>query len=189
MTQQPATRFNGISMQGSNAIAPPAIAGRWHGPEDEVVSLRHIRAEDYPMVHAFVRGLSSDTAYKRFMAGRRLNDDEIRQWTATDPSREFTLVALAGEAENQSIVGVATCVFESPEKTDFAAVVADAWQHRGIGRDLILGIIAGARQRGLRRLGGITLSTNRAMLTLAQKLGFKTARLVGEYCNTLSLEL
>lgn len=186
MTQT--TSMNALGMPGAETPAS-SIAGQWHGPTDRAVSIRHIRAEDYPLVHEFVRTLSRDTAYKRFMGARSLTDDEIRHWSNTDPSREYTLIGLSGAAGTQAIVGIATCVFESPDNTDFAIVLADAWQGRGLGGDLMLRLIAAARQLGLRKLSGITLSTNVAMLSLARRLGFRTTRLVGAFCNTLSLDL
>ncbi|HSV44351.1 MAG TPA: GNAT family N-acetyltransferase [Ramlibacter sp.] len=186
MTQQTQTHM-GYECAFQARFAP---AEQCHGLEEGgEVCFRYIRADDYPLVHEFVHSLSPDTAYKRFMGARKLSDDEIRQWTKTDPSREFTLVALAGTAGSESIVGVVTCVFESPDTTDFAMVLADAWQGRGIGRDLMFRLMATARQLGLRKLSGTTLSTNVAMLSLARKLGFRTTRLIGEFVNTLSLEL
>jgi acetyltransferase len=56
---------------------------------------------------------------------------------------------------------------------EFALVVADEWQHRGIGSRLMKALIASARQQGFSRMNGEILSTNINMQRLAEELGFK----------------
>jgi acetyltransferase len=148
--------------------------------------IRAIRADDYPLLLAFVRGLSRATAYKRLMSGRTPADAEVRSWAEIDPQRECALVALAED----HIVGVARYVIESPEATDFAIVLADGWQGRGLGRELLQRLVAAARRQGVRRLTGTALTENRAMLALAHRLGFRTRRAPGAaFATLLALDL
>ena len=72
----------------------------------------------------------------------------------------------------ETLIGVARYVRENGD-AEFAIVVADAWQGRGIGRRLLAKLIAVARRRGLQRLYGDILRINQPMLQLVQKLGFK----------------
>jgi acetyltransferase len=144
-------------------------------------TIRAIRADDYPLLRSFVRGLSRQTAYRRLMSGRMPPDEEIRRWAEIDEKRECALVALA----EGRIVGVARYATESPDETDFAVVLADAWQGKGLGRQLMERLIAEARRRGLRRLTGTTLSENVAMVALARSLGFTTRRAPGGAFATL----
>jgi acetyltransferase len=51
-------------------------------------------------------------------------------------------------------------------------VVADAWQHKGIGSRLMSELIEAARQRGFRSMTGEILAGNNHMLQLAGNLGF-----------------
>jgi RimJ/RimL family protein N-acetyltransferase len=51
-------------------------------------------------------------------------------------------------------------------------VVADAWQHKGVGSLLLSVLLRHARAAGIERLHGITLATNQAMQNLARKFGF-----------------
>ena len=55
-------------------------------------------------------------------------------------------------------------------------VLADDWQRRGLGKELLRRLIACARQQGVMRLVGMTLSTNLAMRSLAKRLGFRSRR-------------
>jgi GNAT superfamily N-acetyltransferase len=51
-------------------------------------------------------------------------------------------------------------------------VVADAWQHKGVGTLLLSTLLQYAHSAGVGRLHGITLATNQAVQNLARKLGF-----------------
>jgi acetyltransferase len=59
---------------------------------------------------------------------------------------------------------------------EFAVVVADAWQRRGIGRRLMAKLIDTASRRGVQSLYGNILATNRPMIDLVRSLGFQLER-------------
>lgn len=153
------------------------------------VTLRPIGASDLALLRAFVRTLSRDTSYNRLLSGRTPSEEELVRWTAIDPSREAAVVATTGPGTDERLVGVARFVMQAPDDTDFAIVVADAWQGRGVGRLLLERLVDVARRHGVRRLSGITLATNMAMLSLARVLGFRTARQPGGLTTMLTLEL
>jgi acetyltransferase len=59
------------------------------------------------------------------------------------------------------------------ESCEFALVIADGWQRRGLGRRMMEQLIEVARARGgLRSMVGHVLAENRGMLELCRKLGF-----------------
>lgn len=78
--------------------------------------------------------------------------------------------------EKEVLIGVARYALESAGRAEFAIVIADQWQGRGIGRRLLARLADLARRRGLRSLYGDILSINRPMLGLVQKVGFTLAR-------------
>jgi acetyltransferase len=101
-------------------------------------------------------------------------------------------MALAATAmlDGETLIGVARYVLDkNDESAEFAIVVADAWQGRGIGRRLLGKLIEVARERGLRRLYGEILATNRPMLELVRKLGFKLGRHEDATLTRVSLDL
>jgi acetyltransferase len=55
---------------------------------------------------------------------------------------------------------------------EFALVVADAWQGKGLGRALLERLVRAATTAGYEALYGIILGANRDMLDLAARLGF-----------------
>uniref|UniRef100_UPI004047C370 GNAT family N-acetyltransferase n=2 Tax=Orrella sp. TaxID=1921583 RepID=UPI004047C370 len=50
-------------------------------------------------------------------------------------------------------------------------MIADAWQARGLGRQLMTSLIEAARQQGLTYIEGLVLANNRPMLSLMAGLG------------------
>lgn len=137
--------------------------------------VRPIRPEDAALERAFVDGLSEETRYYRFFY--RLNEltpAMLARFTQVDYDRELALVAVAGAAsDTPAFVGVARYI-ANPDRTsaEFAVVVADAWQRRGVARVLMQGLIVCAKRRGLARLVGTVLRANEPMLAFVRTFGF-----------------
>lgn len=135
------------------------------------IVIRPIRPEDDRIERAFIRGLSRDTGYKRLLSARKLTPEEIRHLTRIDYEREMAFVAVDGGQAR--LLGVVRYVRDADASgAEFAMVVADAWQFRGVGTLLLSVLLRHAHAAGIGRLHGITLGTNQAMLNLARKLGF-----------------
>jgi acetyltransferase len=137
--------------------------------------VRPIRPEDAAAERAFVAGLSDETRYRRFMYHlHELTPEMLARFTQVDYDRELALIALDGKARDEKIVGVARYVANPDgESAEFAVVVADAWQGRGMGWALMRKLIASAKHRGFRRLLGAVLGINAPMLALMRALGFR----------------
>jgi acetyltransferase len=146
------------------------------------VTIRPLRPDDVGIEREFVTGLSDETRYSRLLGGAiKVTDEYIRRLTHLDWSREVALAAITMLGDAETIIGVARYVIDdSGEACEFAIVIADAWQGRGIGRRMLLKLASVARLRGLRRMYGEILSTNHAMLGMVRKLGFALARHPGD---------
>jgi acetyltransferase len=138
------------------------------------VTLRPIRPEDAEMEQAFVKKLSAETRYFRFMDTlRELTPQMLMRFTQIDYDREMAFVATVREGGTEAEVGVARYVANPDgESCEFAVVIADGWQRRGLGRRVMEQLIGVARARGLRAMVGHVFAQNRGMLALCQKLGF-----------------
>ena len=103
----------------------------------------------------------------------------LARFTQVDYDRELALVALPREPQGgvgEDFVAVARYVLAGDDAlAEFAIVVADAWQHRGVGRALMQRLMDVARANGVTRLEGAVLRANASMLRFATSLGF-TAR-------------
>ena len=87
--------------------------------------------------------------------------------------REMALAAVRSEGDSVQLLGVSR-YYLNPEtgSAEFALVVGDAFQRKGLGRHLLQRLIAIARERGIKQLVGVILAENRPMLALTCSLGF-----------------
>ncbi|MCW9015314.1 MAG: bifunctional acetate--CoA ligase family protein/GNAT family N-acetyltransferase [Gammaproteobacteria bacterium] len=139
------------------------------------IKIRPIRPEDASIEQNFIRELSAQSRYFRFMQGiNELTQQMLVRFTQLDYNRELALIAVLEDADGETELGVARYVMNPDgESCEFALVVADRWQHKGIGTQLMNALIDAARQRGFRIMDGEILANNRNMLMLTEKLGFK----------------
>lgn len=146
-------------------------------PDGTPLQVRPIRPNDLELERDFIAALSSQTGYQRLMSARRPPPEELWRFTHIDYDHELALVACAQIDGRPRMLGVARFVRDSTGRdADFAIVVADAWQGRGLGALLLDRLVRAARTFGAQQLSGITMSSNTRMLALAKRLGFEVAR-------------
>jgi acetyltransferase len=108
---------------------------------------------------------------------RHLSPELLARFTQLDYDRELALVALHEEA----FIAVGRYAPNPDGETaEFALVVADAWQGKGLGRALLERLASAARAAGYRALYGVILRANHEMLDLAARLGFKEEEREGD---------
>jgi acetyltransferase len=85
----------------------------------------------------------------------------------------MAFVATVDQAGRETEVGVARYIANPDgESCEFALVIADGWQRKGLGRRMMEQLIEVARARDLRSMVGHVLGENRGMVALCQRLGF-----------------
>jgi acetyltransferase len=115
---------------------------------------------------------------------KELTREMLASFTQIDYDREIALVAIDEEAESERILGVARIIGDADGREgEFAVLVSDAWQGKGIGSALLKKCLVIAQERGLERVHGLVLQENKNMLALAEKAGFSIDRggEAGEY--------
>jgi acetyltransferase len=141
------------------------------------VTLRPLRGDDQDIEHAFVSGLSPDTRHNRLLGGAvRITPEYIERLTRVDFSRDMAIAATTMLEGRETLIGVSRYVLVAPSTCEFAIVIADAWQGRGIGKRLLGKLVDVARSRGLSRIYGDILATNRGMLEMVKRVGFALER-------------
>ncbi len=153
---------------------PTHLESRVQLPEGIDLVIRPIRPEDAEIEQAFVRGLSSESKYFRFVSAlQELSPSMLARFTQIDYDREMALIAVVEEDGRETEIGVARYVINPDgESCEFALVVADAWQHKGIGHRMMNALMDIARDKGLKTMEGEVLGSNRNMLGLVASLGF-----------------
>jgi len=142
------------------------------------ILIRPIRPEDADIEQQFVRRLSPEARYFRFMnALQELSQEMLVRLTQIDYFNEMALIAVRPRDDGEEQIGVARYATNPDlESCEFALVVADAWQGHGIGHQLMRKLMEIARDRGLERMEGQVLSSNTRMLNLMQSLQFTIQR-------------
>ena len=154
-----------------------ATSETWSALDGTVVTIRPISAADLALEQEFVEGLSKSTGYQRLMSARRPSLEELERLTDIDRERELALIATTAVEGRERQIGVARFVVASPARdAEFAIVLSDAWQRSGLGTRLLASLIVAARNNGVVRLTGTTMSENDGMLALGRKLGFRIGR-------------
>jgi len=147
-------------------------------PDGTDLFIRPIRPEDAQMVQTFVRGLSEQTKYFRYMqAIKELTPEMLVRFTQIDYDREMALIGVKEGVDGDEMAGVARYSSRpGGDACEFAIVVSDTWRDRGIGARLMRSLMQNARDRGFRLMDGEVLTANTRMLALMRSLGFRIER-------------
>jgi acetyltransferase len=169
----------GLARYGHLAIHPYPAEFVWNEVlrDGAKVLLRPIRPEDAGLETAFVDALSDVSRRMRFQSGlRHLTPAMLARFTQIDYDREMALVAIEEGAGGEREVGVCRYIRLPDERTcEYAIVVADDWQGRGLGRRMMARLIDIARSRGLAEMLGWVLADNQPMLHMMSAMGFEIA--------------
>jgi acetyltransferase len=159
---------------------PHQYTWSWKMKDGGGVVLRPIRPEDEPLMVKFHESLSEQSVYLRYFhmiaLSARVAHERLTRICFNDYDRELALVAerkdpATGEREILA-VGRLTKTPGSDE-AQFAVLVSDAFQGRGLGTELLRRLLEAGRAEGLRRITAEILLENFSMQKICKKLGFQ----------------
>ena len=148
--------------------------GTWTLADGTKLTLRHIAPTDAAREQAFVHGLSAQSSYLRFHGTiKDLSKKDLKKFTEPDSRNAVALIVLHSGESGEEEIGVARYVID-PDRAncEFAIVVADAWQKRGIGTRLMNALISHLQASGVKQISGSVLKSNSAMLKFIKQMGF-----------------
>lgn len=135
------------------------------------VPVREIRPEDAPALRRLVSRLSEQSIHLRFFGPlKELSDKKARHFAEVDGYDRFALVALDPEHEDEIVAVVRYDREPGTNKAEYAALVEDRMQNRGLGIGLTRRLIEAARERDVEHLYALVLPENRGMLHLLRSL-------------------
>jgi ribosomal protein S18 acetylase RimI-like enzyme len=152
--------------------------------DEHVLRVRALRRTDRAIYERAVMNLSPRSRYLRFFAPiPRLSDPLLDQMTQTDGYRHVAYVALT--LDESRALGVVRYVSsaDDPNEAEVAIAVADDWQRRGLGGQLLRQAVEHARLAGLESLTATTLRENSGAAGLLQASGFSAAGTSGPYAE------
>ena len=153
---------------------PTRLEREWLLSDGTLITIRPIRPEDAEAEQTFVKRLSEQTRYMRFFTSiNELSPQMLSRFTQIDYDREMAFIAMTAEKGEEVEVGVARYIVDAAgEFCEFAIVIADDWQHKGLGAKLMHYLMESAKEKGVKRMVGDVLAANTHMLDLMAALGF-----------------
>ena len=157
---------------------PADLESKFQLPDGRDVTIRPIRPEDAEIEQDFVRSLSDEAKYFRFMhAVHELTPEMLVRFTQIDYDREMALIAVTEEGGTEVEHGVVRYVTNPDQNScEFAVVISDEFQGHGIGQRMLTRLMEIARARGLDMMEGEVLTANHKMLDLVRSLDFQIQR-------------
>ncbi len=155
---------------------PEEYARKASLPDGTPVLLRPIRPEDEPLWMELLAGCSRESIYARFRHFFQWQSHQAAvRYCFIDYDREIAMVAELERDGRRQLLGVGRLVADPDhESVEYAVLVGDKWQNRGLGSVLTECCLEIAGHWGLRRVVAQTGRDNTWMLALFKRLGFVT---------------
>jgi GNAT superfamily N-acetyltransferase len=148
---------------------------RAKGRSDIRLALRPARSSDGDALQSYVRALSPQSRYNRFLGGAsELPASELARALAANGRDTHTLLLTSTAEDRETVVGEARVALSCAERVgEFSMSIADDWRRLGVGSALLAEIERKAAADGIEWLIGDTLRTNEGMIAMARSRGFR----------------
>jgi len=138
------------------------------------VLLRPIKPEDEPSWHEMLDACSLDSIRQRFQALVKHTHEMATRYCFIDYDRELAIVAEVADAGERKLAGVGRLVADPDHRqAEYAVLVADPWQGRGLSDTLTEHCLAVAREWGVRSVYAETTPENLRMIAVLESHGFE----------------
>jgi RimJ/RimL family protein N-acetyltransferase len=146
---------------------PPDI---WRLRDGTRITLRPLCLKDGPLLNDMLDRLSSRTRHNRFHGG--VNSRPALLEPLERAGQVVFVLTAERHAQIQIVAEARYAIDPDTDSAEFALVVDDHWQRRGLGERAMRALTNTAAHAGLHRLHGEVLADNRAMLGLMQRCHF-----------------
>ena len=138
------------------------------------ILLRPVKISDEPLIKDFFYSLSDTSLYRRFLSLRKdMPHERLQDFVIIDYTKELVILAIVGQEENETIVGVGQYgIDEAKHAAEAAFAVRDDYHTRGIGTELLSYLTYLAKREGLLGFTAEVLVDNKPMLHVFEKGGF-----------------
>jgi acetyltransferase len=147
------------------------------------VTIRPIRPEDEPLIVAFHSKLSERSVRSRYFQSLQLDQrtthERLIRVCFNDYDRELALIVeLEGAVGREALAVGRLSKTPGQGSAEFAILVSDAWQHQGLGTELLRRLVAIGRSEGVAAITASILTDNLDMQRVCSKVGFELRRVL-----------
>lgn len=163
-----------MKISDQDKLYPDYLISSYQLSNSENITIRPIRSDDGEMLQEFVRNLSAQNKHAQFMGNfKELSISMLKRITQIDYDREMVLIATHKKDGKEVNIAMARYAANADLETcESIVVVADAWQNKKIGRQLMNILMDVAKTKGFKAMTGVILASNIEMIELAKHLGF-----------------
>jgi acetyltransferase len=139
------------------------------------ITLRPIRPEDEPLWFELLASCSRETIYSRFRYFFFWQSHEVAsRYCYIDYDREIAIVAEHKEGDKRRLLGIGRLTAD-PTRTvaEYAVLVQDVWQNKGLGGLLTDYCTEIARSWGVKKIIAYTTTDNPRMIAVFKKRNFE----------------
>jgi acyl-CoA hydrolase/RimJ/RimL family protein N-acetyltransferase len=164
-------------VQGTYFASEYEITERFKGPDGPVdVHFRLIRPDDTDRIKELFYGLSEESIYFRFLTPlRSLRRQTLQDFYNVDQARDISVVAVIKsdeKGETEKIIGAGRYVLNrSTNEAEFALLVNDDYQNKGIGTFLLNHLMRIAKSKGVEAFIAYVHPQNQPMIRFIHKTG------------------
>lgn len=172
--EQPPRRFAHLSIRPY----PDEFVRSTQLKDGTPVLLRPIRPQDEPLWHDLLARCSQRSIWQRFryLVPHTSHDVAVR-FCFNDYDREVGIVAEITDGGQRQFIGVGRLVADPDHRdAEYAVLVADQWQGRGLGSLLTSYCLEIARQWNLQRVYAETTADNARMIALMRRTSYRLGR-------------
>lgn len=145
---------------------------------NDVATIRPVLPRDSGILADFVRNLSNETRYFRFISSiAELTPRMLTSLSHIDYDREMALLAVIHKTGKDVLIGSARYTDNFDDKScEFAIVLSDEYQGLGLASYLMRQLFKVAADKGIKMMKGIILAENKRMIDFCEHLGFSIER-------------
>jgi acyl-CoA hydrolase/RimJ/RimL family protein N-acetyltransferase len=164
-------------VKGTYFASEYEVTETFKGPDGRIeVHFRLIRPDDTDRIKELFYGLSEESIYFRFLTPlRSLRRQTLQDFYNVDQSRDISVVAVIKsdeEGETERIVGAGRYVLDrSTNEAEFALLIADEYQNKGIGTFLLNHLMRIAKSKGVDAFIAYVHPQNQPMIRFIHKTG------------------
>lgn len=155
---------------------PTALIDVWRLRDGSRITLRPVLPQDSHLLGDLISRLSPSARRNRFHgAVNEVPTQWLNSMTCVDHERHVAFVMTTTQNSHEQIIADARYFVNKDEQGDsaeFAVVVDESWQRRGLGVRAMQALASTAADAGIRWLQGDVLANNQSMLTLMRKCNF-----------------